>query len=159
MPHIHKNIDFASAAGIPSAPSPPPKMYNSPMTEKYDPLKSPYHPLKHLAALRYGDKDEVLKRIIHSGDPDNKHKVRTGWWVGVNADLYHAIVEGMIVGKKLRRDTGRFINKVRALKSGDDTPASLRTAAEIAWANDFIDTILTAAGYADTPLDLSNLDR
>jgi hypothetical protein len=43
--------------------------------EKYNPLKSPYHHLKHLAAMRHLVKDEIPPEIVHSNDPDNRYKV------------------------------------------------------------------------------------
>lgn len=52
--------------------------------EKYDPLKDPYHPLKHLAAMRYGSSDEIPAEIIHSNAPNNRYKVRGGLVVRSN---------------------------------------------------------------------------
>jgi len=50
-------------------PSPPPKAYNTFVSEeKYRPLISPYHPLKHLAVLRHGYKDKIPPEILHSID-------------------------------------------------------------------------------------------
>lgn len=126
--------------------------------EKYHPLKSPYHPLKHLAALRNLDRDDIPAEMIHSYAPDNRFKVRGGWWVGVKADLYYAIREGFVPELVIENEINEFIKQVTQLKFGDDTPASRRTAEEIAWANEFIDKVLEQTGYANVLLDLSSLE-
>ena len=46
--------------------------------EKYNPLKSPYHPLKHLAAMRHLVKDEIPPEIVHSNDPDVASNAASG---------------------------------------------------------------------------------
>ena len=125
--------------------------------EKYNPLKSPYHPLKHLAAMRHLVKDEIPPNIVHSNDPDSLFKVRCAWWLGVRTDLYNAVERNIITDHKLRQNIDQFDKTARKLKFGDDTPASRRTAEEIAWANEFIDKVLEQTGYANVLLDLSLL--
>lgn len=34
--------------------------------------------LEHLKSLRTDYKDEIPQEIIHSSDPDNRYKIRTG---------------------------------------------------------------------------------
>jgi len=125
--------------------------------KKYDPIKDPYHPLKHLAAMRYADKDEIPAEVIHSNSPDNLRKVRGAWWSGVAGDMGIAIDEKMVTDEELKLSINEFIDKVEAMQFGDDTPASMRTVEEIAWANQFIDDVLKRTGYANVLLDLSSL--
>lgn len=126
--------------------------------EKYNPLKSPYHPLRHLAAMRHLVKDEIPALIVHSNDPDNLFKVRGAWWLVVITDLYLAVKRNIITDPGLKRNISEFDNRARKLKFGDDTPASRRTAEEIKWANEFIDKVLEQTGYANVLLDLSSLE-
>lgn len=127
--------------------------------EKYHPLKSPYHPLRHLAFIRYGDKDDIPAEIIHSDTLDNRFKVRGGWWVGAKVDLCNAVRENLITDPSLKKEINEFIEDVEKLKFGDNTQASRRTAEEIKWANEFIDTVLEQTGYANVLLDLSLLEN
>lgn len=126
--------------------------------EKYDPLKDEFHPLKHLYALRYIDKDAVPERIVHSSDPDNLYKVRGAWWTGVKGDLKIAVDEGFIPDAQLRQQIDQFIEGVKKMKFGDNSPASMRTAEDIARANKFINEVLEKTGYANVLLDLSSFD-
>lgn len=63
----------------------------------------------------------------------------------------------MIADEELKQSIDKFIDKVQAMKFGDDTPASRRTVEEIKWANEFIDKVLEQTGYANVLLDLSLL--
>lgn len=126
--------------------------------EKYHPLKSPYHPLKSLAAMLHGSKDEIPAEIIHSKDNDRRYKVRGGWWNGVIGNLEMAVNKDFIQDAPLRQQIYQFVRKVEKMQFGDDTPASRRTAEEIKWANEFIDTVLEQTGYANVLLDLSSLE-
>lgn len=126
--------------------------------EKYTPLKDPYHPLKHLAALRRGFSDEIPTEIIHSNSPNNLFKIRNTWWVNARADLENASNQNLVSDKKLKRAIRQFNRESGKLIFGDDTPASRRTAEEIKWANEFTDRVLEQTGYANVLLDLSLLD-
>lgn len=126
--------------------------------KKYTPLKDPYHPLKHLVALRRAYKDEIPQEEIHSTDADNLFKVRNTWWANARADLENASRQNLIPDKKLRRAIRQFNQRSGKLIFGDGSQASRRTAEEIAWANQFIDEVLEKTGYSDVLLDLSLLD-
>lgn len=127
--------------------------------EKYDPLKDEFHPLKHLYALRYIDKDTIPEELVHSNNSANLLKVRGTWWAGVNGDLLTAVDERFISDVQLRRWIYQFVSKVEKMQFGDDTPASRRTAEKIKWANEFIDKVLEQTGYANILLDLTSLEN
>ncbi len=72
--------------------------------------------------------------------------------------MENATRKGMIADEELKQGIDEFIGKVLIMKFGDDTPASRRTAEEIAWVNQFIDKVLEQTGYANVLIDLNFLD-
>lgn len=96
---------------------------------------------------------------MHGIDPDNKYKIREGWFAGVTHSLEGAIQRGMVRDDNLKKRIEEFIARVQDKIPQDDDPASLRTTADIQFANAVIDEVLSLTGYADTPLDLSDLNR
>jgi len=110
-----------------------------------------------LAFLRYGVKDEIPTRIVRGNDSDKLYKVRGNWWSSFLGDLEIATRRSMIPGE-LQSETDELCEWIKGLTFGTDEPESLRTTADIQRANDFIDRILAATGFADTPLDLTDLE-
>lgn len=66
---------------------------------------------RHLRMLKNSYKDEIPEEIIHSNYPDNKYKVRKGWWAGVVRSMELIIEDTPNLNKNTEKRFNNFIDK------------------------------------------------
>lgn len=57
--------------------------------------KEKWDPFDHLKTLK-GYSNEIPPEIIHSDSPDNRYKVRKGWFIAVSFTLDLMVQDGLI---------------------------------------------------------------
>ena len=95
--------------------------------------------IERLRQLRNDFKDEVPDRIVHSCDPDNRYKIRTGWFVGVRADVCNLLRDGKIVDIAERAAAEELVER---FSSDEWVQRDYNTPEDIAEANRLLDIIL-----------------
>jgi hypothetical protein len=80
------------------------------MTEKIGVVDQKQELVDRLHYFRDSFKDNIPRKIIHSIDKKKNYKVRTGWFVGLAADLENAIREKTIDKPEIRIEVNEFLD-------------------------------------------------
>lgn len=96
---------------------------------------------EQLAHLRDDFSDEVPVKTVHSNSPNNRFKVRRGWFAGVMATVSNALEEGLVSDPEAAKEAEEFVDWVGGDFRTRD-PRSPTSPEEVQRANHILDRLL-----------------